>query len=760
MTTIGGITIDFQASVGSFIADVAKVQKTAEDTATGVTRSLNTIGKGFTSAGAGVAEFTKGFFSLQGAVAGLAGGLGAASFIEGITRSLNAAGDIGDVAARVSVGTKALQELRFAATQTGVASDGLDDALQELSIRLGEFRSGDAGAKQAFDQLGIAIDITSGKLASTDQVFTAVATSLSRFEDKALATSAAAKIFGEDVGPRLMPLLNQGGSGIDALRQKASDLGLVVGDDVVKAADQARDKLGILSDVIATRAVVAFANLAPQVDAVATALIDALPEVTRFVDEAIGKFQELDAFVKDTLGGIPDSIGPTFKIEGGILGAIFGDTDAEPTVGAIAEVKAEIDLLNATIADSPTYDPVLEDRLKAAKGRLAELQAELGKTADAAAATADAIEFADKRSALGLRAAPPAASVTDGFVPPVPASKSAEPASRRSGGSSRTAAPGLTDDQRRAAQLFDQTRTSVEKYNAALAELDQLYAKGAISQEVFSRATEQTKAELDQALQLEGAATIKDEWAALKDFFDANPVAPVVDTTKVDAAALEMQRAHDAIYTFQGGATAAFQDYADQAQRYGEMAGDAIAYGVDTASDAITEFVTTGKTNVKGLVDSIIADLTRLAIRQAIIGALGAAFGGGATATTDRGFSAGDRIDARAGGGPVGRGRAYLVGEKGPELFVPGGSGMIVPNGARAGAQASLGGGGGGGQIVNVIDKRGTGAPAIEQRQRKGAGGKTEVDLIVADSHSRNLAAGRHSAQMSEGFGVRPRPVR
>jgi hypothetical protein len=41
---------------------------------------------------------------------------------------------------------------------------------------------------------------------------------------------------------------------------------------------------------------------------------------------------------------------------------------------------------------------------------------------------------------------------------------------------------------------------------------------------------------------------------------------------------------------------------------------------------------------------------------------------------------------ARAGGGPVTGGTAYLVGERGPELFVPGGSGSIVPNIGLAGA--------------------------------------------------------------------------
>ena len=47
----------------------------------------------------------------------------------------------------------------------------------------------------------------------------------------------------------------------------------------------------------------------------------------------------------------------------------------------------------------------------------------------------------------------------------------------------------------------------------------------------------------------------------------------------------------------------------------------------------------------------------------------------------------------RAAGGPVSAGSTYLVGEQGPELFVPSGSGTIIPNGAM----------GGGGSVVQNI---------------------------------------------------------
>lgn len=53
-------------------------------------------------------------------------------------------------------------------------------------------------------------------------------------------------------------------------------------------------------------------------------------------------------------------------------------------------------------------------------------------------------------------------------------------------------------------------------------------------------------------------------------------------------------------------------------------------------------------------------------------GVLGSLFGGG-----------------KAAGGPVERGRSYLVGERGPEMFIPGMSGAIVPNGGGPGGGAS-----------------------------------------------------------------------
>ena len=56
----------------------------------------------------------------------------------------------------------------------------------------------------------------------------------------------------------------------------------------------------------------------------------------------------------------------------------------------------------------------------------------------------------------------------------------------------------------------------------------------------------------------------------------------------------------------------------------------------------------------------------------------------------------GDRFGgARAAGGPVTAGTPYLVGERGPEIVVPGQSGTVIPN-------HRIGVGGGGGMVINI----------------------------------------------------------
>lgn len=123
----------------------------------------------------------------------------------------------------------------------------------------------------------------------------------------------------------------------------------------------------------------------------------------------------------------------------------------------------------------------------------------------------------------------------------------------------------------------------------------------------------------------------------------------------------------------------------DIAAMRAELDGPLVA-GADQAGRAIegalSRAIRTGKLgfeDLKRLVLSVMADVARVAISNGI----GAAMGGGGSGGGGL-LSLGSSIamalfgaPGRATGGPVSAGRAYMVGERGPELFVPTASGRV-----------------------------------------------------------------------------------
>jgi phage-related minor tail protein len=88
---------------------------------------------------------------------------------------------------------------------------------------------------------------------------------------------------------------------------------------------------------------------------------------------------------------------------------------------------------------------------------------------------------------------------------------------------------------------------------------------------------------------------------------------------------------------------------------------------------SIARAVTSGKLSLADFVTSAIASFDRLAVNQYISAPLESALSSIVSAIMPV-------AGARAAGGPVEAGSSYLVGENGPELFVPSSSGSVVPN--------------------------------------------------------------------------------
>ena len=171
------------------------------------------------------------------------------------------------------------------------------------------------------------------------------------------------------------------------------------------------------------------------------------------------------------------------------------------------------------------------------------------------------------------------------------------------------------------------------------------------------------------------------------------------------------RQAVDTQRTFAYGWQQAFNTYYESATNAASIAGQAFQTITGAMEQALDSFVKTGKLNFASLVQSVLQGLIQIQLRASMVslfkgaqGAIGDAvgnmFGGGGLMSL---------FQQRATGGSVTANTPYLVGERGPELFVPQGrSGSIVPTNALSA--------GGGQSVTNNYNIQAIDVKSFEQR--------------------------------------------
>jgi flagellar hook-basal body complex protein FliE len=114
----------------------------------------------------------------------------------------------------------------------------------------------------------------------------------------------------------------------------------------------------------------------------------------------------------------------------------------------------------------------------------------------------------------------------------------------------------------------------------------------------------------------------------------------------------------------------ALKKLAEEAKDTQRAMADVALNGLQSLEDSLVDVIMqtkSAKDAFKAMARSILADIVRMQIRKAIIAPIADFMSAGVPAP-------------QAAGGPVTAGRPYMVGERGPELFVPNRNGGIVPN--------------------------------------------------------------------------------
>ncbi len=211
------------AALGSLV--VSLTAQTAQFTSA-MDRAANQSQKNFTS----ITNAAK----MAGAAIGIA--LSGTAFVRSIKSQIDLADEVAKTSQKIGVQAEELQKLRYAADLSGVSSETLTKALSRISS---EAINGNEGLKK----LGIAVRDTNGRLKSSDQILIDVADKVSKYSDGVGKTALVTKIFGERIARDLIPFLNSGAKGIEDLKKEAEELGFVMSQETVEAAERFNDNL-------------------------------------------------------------------------------------------------------------------------------------------------------------------------------------------------------------------------------------------------------------------------------------------------------------------------------------------------------------------------------------------------------------------------------------------------------------------------------------------------------------------------------------
>jgi lambda family phage tail tape measure protein len=151
----------------------------------------------------------------------------------------------------------------------------------------------------------------------------------------------------------------------------------------------------------------------------------------------------------------------------------------------------------------------------------------------------------------------------------------------------------------------------------------------------------------------------------------------------IETATIQSQR------TFEYGWDKAFNQFAENAFNYATIAEQAFRSITDNMLSALDNFVDTGKFKFSDFASSVIKDLIKIQLRaqatqlmSKFIGGAGGFFGsfmgGGGGGPAPLGMMGGAGFGTAADGGHISG--PTLVGENGPELFIPQRSGTVIPN--------------------------------------------------------------------------------
>jgi len=687
MATIDQYKIQIDVSGQNKVDDLSKSTKNAtkdlqtlEDQAKKTEDAFNTLGNGLQKVG-----------NIAAAALALIGGT-----------AIKTADEMVDLGAAFGVSAGFVRGLALSLEEAGGKFDGVGKILVNFYKSLDEVANLNADTQEAFKELGITLNDLQGK--TNIQIFEQVIGKLAEMEEGAARTALGIKLFGKEFASVDPKVLNEilktkdfarlevemlkAAAAVGAMEQNFRKLQeaflrfiepfLGGAEDMVLTAEEADKAIKILAATFAlafgaaaVAGVIKMAAAIKQV-AIAGALLAKNPVLRALAlgGLAVGGIVAGKSLLEDE----PAGEDPATKKEKDLIKA----KEQEKTIGEIITAQQKsaaesqqrtFDLQNQTTQAALEYQAAINGTANLTKqeAERAKIRYETERQLKTDLANIDA-KITEEQNKKGY--------VNQELIATYEKQKEVITAQAQESYKQKIIALAQQELERsRVVDLQNQLGLMQQQSEKTVAMKDAELARQVITGEI----TEKQKAQQLELIKIQESGALKElqlakQIAAEKDDIKRKELQNELDRVKAatdfaineERRKREEQKALEQSYT--AGVVKGLEQIADQFKPI-NMAQKAVSDTWGTISNAVDTFVTTGKFKFSDFARQVVADLAKMIIKAQLFKAIQATLG-------LFGFS----IPGLAAGGPAQANQPYIVGEKGPELFVPKNAGTVIPN--------------------------------------------------------------------------------
>jgi lambda family phage tail tape measure protein len=586
------------------------------------------------------------------------------------------------------VTVESLSALSYAADLSGVSQEDLTASMVKLSKGMSDAKQGTGDALKAFEALGINVK----ELANADDAMELIAEQFAEIEDGAGKTALAVALFGK-AGAQMIPLLNSGADGLKEMADEAAKLHKVISADTAKAAEQFNDSLTRLNAITQGLINKFVEGLLPTLNNITKSFFDAYIQSDKMRDE-MTQLASIDMveWAENFAIGLAHVADVGVFVVRSIIAVANAIRAAAADIGLLYEAAKIFNPANIGKGGRFTGN---EDTFFDFKAQLKERNVAAERFNDSfkvimdknAAYLTETVQKSVKDARLLREAAPMDVDWAKITFPP--AKREAPLMTTKDLAAEKEA-------EKQANMLKAASLLSGEYERERDHSLEMLRIKEQLAgmtnnerkvQEAVNEVLNATSKKLQEISDKREAAAGRGANEEVLEMYDRQAEAVNRLGKEYEELAREQQESSIASQqTFEYGWNKAFRQYAEDAGNYAKMGKDMFQSMTGAMNTAIDQFVENGKFSFSDFASSVIKDLIKIQLKmaamklfeigfKAVAGAVGGVGGSadnplaGDIATTFQGMASGGVINSPT-----------IVGERGPELFMPGRSGAIIPN--------------------------------------------------------------------------------